>query len=149
VRGTTEAVQSDDKKVCVLKWLDNKPILMASTSTGIQPEVSVRRWCKKDKKYIQVKCPAVIRQYNTNMGGVDMCDRMISYYRTRARTRKWTVRTVFHFFDLAVVNAWIQYRNDRRQLGDRPKEIAQVFISFYMLLYACTILFLYVFIYLL
>ena len=58
-----------------------------------------------------------------------MIDRMISYYRTRARTKKWTVRTVFHFFDLAVTNAWMQYRDDRRLFGDRRKEIAQVTFS--------------------
>jgi len=62
-----------------------------------------------------------------------MCDRMIRYYRTRARTKKWTVRTIFHFIDLAVTNAWIQYRNDRRVLGDRAKEISQVVYNVYVL----------------
>ena len=132
-RGTSELVQSSDRKICVVKWLDNKPIVMASTCTGIEPVGLVKRWSKKDKKYIQVSCPAVISKYNAKMGGVDMSDRMISYYRTRARTKKWTVRTIFHFFDLSVTNAWIQYRNERRQFGDRKKEIAQVF--FYLTTY--------------
>ena len=140
-RGAAEAVRTTDKKMCVVKWLDNKPILMASTSTGIQPEGLVKRWSKKDKKYIQVKCPAVVQKYNSKMGGVDMIDRMISYYRTRARTKKWTVRTVFHFFDLAVTNAWIQYRDDRRQFGDRRKEIAQVTFSDFCLINGLFILF--------
>ena len=162
-RGAAQAVQTTDKKMCVVKWLDNKPILMASTSTGIQPEGLVKRWSKKDKKYVQVKCPAcscpevacvghdsnslmpqslryklssciVVQKYNSKMGGVDMIDRMISYYRTKARTKKWTVRTVFHFFDLAVTNGWIQYRDDRRQFGDRRKEIAQVTFSDFCLI---------------
>lgn len=118
--------------MCVVKWLDNKPVLMASTSTGLQSEGLVRCWSKKEKKYINVKCPAIVMKYNSKMVGVDMSDRMISYYRTRARTKKWTIRTVFHFFDLAVTNAWIQYRNDRRHFGPTKRNYAG-FISFILL----------------
>lgn len=112
---SSEIVQSNDKNLCIVKWLDNEPVLMVSTSTSLQPEGLVRRWSKKEKKYIQVNCPAI-----------DMSDRMISYYRTRTMTKKWTVRKSFHFFHLVVMNAWIECRDDRRQFGDRPKEIMQV-----------------------
>jgi len=96
---------------------------------------------QEDNKYIPVKCPAVVPKYNSKMDGVDMIDRMISYYRTRARTKKWTVRTVFHFFDLAVTNALIQYRDDRRQFGDSRKEIAQVTFSDFCLINGLFIIF--------
>ena len=116
-------VQSEDKTVCLVKWMDNKPIIMLSSCMGKQPEGTVRRWSKVDKKFVDIKCPAVIMKYNQKMGGVDMSDRMLSYYRIKARTKKWTVRTILHLFDLAVVNSWLQYRTDRRALGDRPKDI--------------------------
>lgn len=43
------------------------------------------------------------------MGGIDLCDRLIAYYRSAMRTRKWTVRAFCHFLDLVVVNCWIMY----------------------------------------
>nr|CAH7749615.1 unnamed protein product [Callosobruchus chinensis] len=52
------------------------------------------------------------------MGGIDLIDRMISYYRMGARSKKWTVKTIFHPFDLAMANSWIFYRDDRHKLGD-------------------------------
>lgn len=51
---------------CVVKWPDNKPILITSASTCLQPKGLVRRWSKKEKKYINVKCPAIIMKYNNS-----------------------------------------------------------------------------------
>ena len=59
-------------------------------------------------------------------GGVDLSDRMMSYYRMDARTCKWTVRTIFHFVDLAIVNAWIGYRQDEIKRGTPQKDILQL-----------------------
>lgn len=87
---------------------------MASSQLAKHPEDECRRWCKKQKAYLNIKRPSAIREYNNSMGGVDLSDRMLSFYRMKARTRKWTVRTIFHFFDLALVNSWILYRQDQK-----------------------------------
>ena len=63
------------------------------------------------------------------MGGVDLCDRMIACYRMSARTRKWTVRTLMHFIDLALASAWFQYRQDAASNGTSKKDIMQ-FLDF-------------------
>ncbi|GBP76560.1 Structural maintenance of chromosomes protein 1A [Eumeta japonica] len=41
--------------------------------------------------------------------GIDLCDRLIAYYRSSMRTRRWPVRAFSHFVDLAIVNCWIMY----------------------------------------
>lgn len=62
--------------------------------------------------YPPVTRPNIVTKYNNNMGGVDLADRMISFGRTKARTKKWTIQAMFHFIDLACSNAWLQYRQD-------------------------------------
>lgn len=44
------------------------------------------------------------------MGGVDVLDQSIEYYRTFMKTKKWTLKFILHFFDLAVANAWRMYK---------------------------------------
>lgn len=110
----------------VVQWFDNKPIQLLSTYCGKEPQNTCTRWDKASKSRITIPCPKIVGQYNSYMGGVDMNDRLISYYRSRSRSKKWTIRTVFHFLDLAVANSWIQYRNDRTLLKDKAKDILQL-----------------------
>src|SRR5258705_6551277 len=85
------------------------------------------RWSKKEKKYVTVDRPNIVGMYNAKMGGVDLADRMLSFYRMSARTKKWTVRTIMHFVDLAVVNSWIEYRSDQETMQVPSKSVFQLF----------------------
>jgi len=124
-RGTCDSTVRRDGHIALIKWFDNKPILMASSVHGKLPQDSCRRWSKKDKQYIQVSRPSIIKEYNCKMGGVDLCDRMLSYYKMHIRSKKWTVRTMMHFVDLALVNAWFLYRQDMVARDARAKDIMQ------------------------
>jgi len=54
--------------------------------------------------------PEIVKLYNKNMGGVDLLDQMVANYRIYIRSKKWTLRMIFHAIDLAVVNSWFEYK---------------------------------------
>lgn len=49
----------------------------------------------------------------------------------RGRTGKWTIRTIFHFFDFAAAASWLKYREYAVKEGLQSKHIQQ-FLSFKM-----------------
>ncbi|XP_063733351.1 piggyBac transposable element-derived protein 3-like [Eleginops maclovinus] len=128
-RGTSSELSTEDGKLCVVKWYDNKPVLMMSVVHGTEPEDTCQRWDKKLKQYVTVSRPSIVREYNLKMGGVDLIDRMISYYRMSARTKKWTMRMLMHFTDLALGNSWLLYRKDLAICAAPKKSIMQ-FLEF-------------------
>lgn len=60
--------------------------------------------------------PEVVRKYNHAMG-VDLLDQLMSYYRTFIKSKKWTLRMIFHASDLAVVQAYREYQVDNEALS--------------------------------
>jgi len=55
-RGSSVVVSRRDDKVCIVKWYDKKPIILASSAYAIQPSDQCRRYSKKDKQYIHCRC---------------------------------------------------------------------------------------------
>ena len=46
------------------------------------------------------------------MGGADLLDGLLSYYRIPVKSKKWYHRLIWHFLDVACVQAWLFYRKD-------------------------------------
>lgn len=112
-RGTSFEITTDqlnNYNIGLLKWYDNKPVHLGSNIATYREVDVVRRWSKKEKKYVDIERPEIVRIYNQSMGGVDKMDQMVSYYRIFIRSNKWTLRMAMHFFDLAICNSWIQYK---------------------------------------
>jgi len=57
------------------------------------------------------------------MGGVDLHDQLISYYRVFIKSRKLILRMLFHSFDMATCNSWLEYRNDAEAINLPEKKV--------------------------
>lgn len=108
-RGSWDEKVRSDEKACVVKWKDSKAVLMISNAQGSSPVHLCKRWSNEKGRKVDVTMPGVVKSYNKAMGGIDLCDRMISFYRSSMRTKKWTTRVFSHFLDLVCVNCWIMY----------------------------------------
>lgn len=126
-RGAVDQCVRSDGQISLIKWFDNKPVILMSSREGSHPLDKCTRWCRVQKRFIEVNRPLAVKVYNMNMGGVDFLDRMISYFRIAARTKKWTVRVIMHMFDFAISASWIEYRRDQRLLGTPKKDILDLF----------------------
>ncbi|XP_059052342.1 piggyBac transposable element-derived protein 3-like [Achroia grisella] len=115
--------------IVLVKWKDSKAVLTTSNCTGGTAINNIKRYDKIAKCYIDVDAPKIVTFYNTFMGGVDVLDQSMEYYRTYMKTRKWTLKVILHFMDLAVVNAWRLYRCDSLAKGI-PKNRIQDLLAF-------------------
>jgi hypothetical protein len=92
-------------------WYDRKPVHLLSTLKSnlfcVSRKVKdpVRGFEKK-----RVRAPTVIYHYNKGMGGTDLCDQNLSYYRNAMRTKKWQPRVFLHLVQLCAFNAHILYK---------------------------------------
>lgn len=114
-----------------VKWYDNKPVLRPSVAHAEEPLDTCQQWCGKEKRYVAVTRPSIVYGYNSKMGGVDLNGKMMRYYRMSPQTKKWTVRMLMHFTDLALANSWLLYCQDNRERGTPNKDVMQ-FLEFRM-----------------
>lgn len=113
-RGSFACCVSNDN-ISVVTWIDNKPINLISSCFGALPLDEVRRWSASEKAYKIISRPFIVREYNSNMGGIDLNDFLVALYRTEPGTKKYYMKIFYHFLDVSVVNAWLLYRRHMRQ----------------------------------
>ena len=124
--------KSDGTVLCV-KWNDNSSVTVASNYYGVNPIHKVERRVKKENKKA-VDQPHLIHMYNKGMGGVDVCDRMLSSYRPRLRSKKWWWNIFSNMLNLAVVAAFTFYQYIGGSAGMSHimfrREIARTMVKF-------------------
>ncbi len=107
-RGYSEVVTAQHKKnkIFLNRWKDNAAVTVASTCHAANPQTSVKRWCKTERKRIDVPIPHAIHKYNQNMGGTDRTNQNINNYRISIRGKKWWWSLFTWMLDASVQNAW-------------------------------------------
>ncbi|XP_034018956.1 piggyBac transposable element-derived protein 3-like [Thalassophryne amazonica] len=108
-RGICDYVTSDDG-ILAVRWKDKKTVTLLSTDMGVVPMSSVIRYCSETKMKEPVSCPAVIKSYNANMGGIDKSDMLVHLYRIPMKSKRWYLRLFAYVLDISLTNAWVVYR---------------------------------------
>lgn len=122
-RGSYDFCTDKNRNIVAVKWFDNKPVHVASSYQDVAPVENVKRWSLTEKKYIDIPRPAIIKEYNLNMGGVDLNDMLVALYRIKLGVRRYYLRIVYHLIDICVVNAWLLYRRDCQQHQTKYKRL--------------------------
>ncbi|KAK9965402.1 hypothetical protein ABG768_018879 [Culter alburnus] len=118
-RGAYEVKYEKTSGMSIVKWYDNKAVLLASSFIGPEPVERCRRWSKEKKEYVEVDRPHIVKVYNHNMGGVDLADMFAALYRIDIRPRRWYLRILYYLIDLSLVNAWLLYRRHLTQKQEK------------------------------
>ena len=82
-RGDHQAVYTQDSTIVL--WQYNQPVYMASNVDPVEPVGACQRYSKKEGKYVPVPQPNINKEYNENMGGVDLFDNSVKNYAITAR----------------------------------------------------------------
>lgn len=102
-RGESLYIQTDD--LLAVHWFDKRDVFMLSTIHGTG-SVEVQR--RGDKETIQK--PLMISKYNTHMGGVDLCDQLLSSYSMQRKSKKWWKKVFYRLIELSVLNSLVIYK---------------------------------------
>ena len=114
-RGSVDYCVQQKDNIVAVKWFDNRFVFIVSTYVGVEPMMTIERYDRKEKKYVEVQCPQIVNEYNNNMGGIDLNDKMASLYSYRFRSNRWPLYIWHHLTHIALVNSWLCYRRDSTQ----------------------------------
>ncbi|KAE8980658.1 hypothetical protein PR001_g24222 [Phytophthora rubi] len=126
-RGTTRmAAAKCYPPLTALLWWDRKPVHLLC-SGGSKVLQSCERRLRGGRKVV-VPCPAMMRDYQRWMEGVDIHDqlRLQRYSLQMAVVFRKYYKTIFlGLVDMAIVNAYIVYREAQKQRGEPPADHAK------------------------
>jgi len=122
-RGSNDFIIEANSGITIVRWYDNKMVQLISNYLTNAVGNDARRWSKKEKEFITIERPQMVEVYNANMGGVDLCDMLLSCYRIKRRTNKYYIHIFYYLVGISLTNAWILYKRHQRQRKAAKKDI--------------------------
>jgi hypothetical protein len=121
----------------VTSWYDKKAVNMLHTypSKMYTTKRNISDPKTRAHTVVDIEKPTIIADYNWGMGGTDLFDQFVSYYRAGVKTKKWPHCVLFHFFSTCIVNSWILYKirhkiTDKHTHGGNLYSFQDAIISF-------------------
>ncbi|GBN38260.1 PiggyBac transposable element-derived protein 4 [Araneus ventricosus] len=111
-----EIVGFQKGKICVMKYMDKKPICILSTVHNtiiVEHDKKRKKTHGKSERIVSKKLQAII-DYNLTMGGVDKADQCLSYYATvRNQQKKYYLKIFRQILNQSVWNSFVLYKKNR------------------------------------
>ena len=113
----------------------------STTLYGYQKEAMIASYCPKKGKVVTLlstmhsdkgtkspapkKKPEVITYYNATKGGIDTLNRMVRWFTSKRKTRRWPMVIFYNMLDISALNAFIMWMslNKENHAGKRGNRL--------------------------
>ena len=103
-RGTFD--YKSDGNVLFCTWKDSSVVSIGTNFDSVFPFHSCSRYSVSQRKKVSIQQPNLIRNYNMNMGGVDVYDKLLSSYRPTIRGKKWWWNLFINALNTLTIASW-------------------------------------------
>ena len=106
-RGDTSTVNYGP--LSCLKYQDAKTVYLISTTETSENVLTGRHDFRTNEAKVR---PSMVHAYDLKMGAVDRNNQMVENYKLNIKTLKWWKKLFFHLINVAIVNAYIIYKEN-------------------------------------
>ena len=115
-----------------IQWYDNREVQFASTYIGHEQRNQVKHWSAEENEIIEIECPAMVEEYKSHTGGIDLCYILLALYRIRLRTCKYYMHMIYYCMGISITNGWLLYRRyceQKHVSNKRPNQFVSISIE--------------------